>query len=203
MEGPRGAKKSSLELTDAEVRDGRIYSKNKGVCAEDAYPGPKVHLGSGAIRWPGWLNVDLRDEADLRCDLRKLDLPTDYADAAAAIHVLEHFYVWEAPQVLREWRRILKPGGKLILELPCLDKVLQYIARAVANGEPLNQTLTTYVFWGDVQHHDPAMCHRWGYTMGSLRQILLETGFEEPVFEEPRYHFPVRDMRAVTTKPRA
>jgi predicted SAM-dependent methyltransferase len=54
------------------------------------------NLGCGQKKWDGWINVDLHsDIADIQCDLRKLELATDSADAVAAIHVLEHFYEWE------------------------------------------------------------------------------------------------------------
>jgi predicted SAM-dependent methyltransferase len=71
------------------------------------------------------------DIADIQCDLRKLELATDSADAVAAIHVLEHFYEWEVYDLLTEWKRVLKPGGKMILELPCMDKVFAYVHNCV------------------------------------------------------------------------
>jgi hypothetical protein len=39
-----------------------------------------------------------------------------------AIHLFEHFYRWECERVLAEWRRLLKPRGRLVLELPDLHK---------------------------------------------------------------------------------
>lgn len=37
-----------------------------------------------------------------------------------SVHVIEHFWRWEALDVLREWLRVLKPGGVMILECPNL-----------------------------------------------------------------------------------
>lgn len=187
-------------LGGSVIRDGKIFAKNTGICVEDGYRGSKLHLGSGKIHWDGWLNVDLHEKADVHWDLRKLELPDEFADVAVAIHVLEHFYAWEAPDLLKEWKRVLKPGGRLILELPCLDKVMHYIAKAVADKRPMMEWCTMHAFWGDPKHESPAMCHKWGYTMASLKDLLLSVGFTDPMFENPRYHFPVRDMRVTAVK---
>src|SRR5207244_238231 len=94
------------------IRDGKIFAQNSGVCVEERYP-TAYHLGCGSRHWPGWINADLNEDADLRCDIRSLPVESDAADAVAAIHVLEHFYAWEAVPLLTEWKRILKPGGRI------------------------------------------------------------------------------------------
>lgn len=103
--------------------------------------------------------------------------------------------------VLLEWKRVLKAGGKLVLELPCLDKVLQYVREAMEKGEPMLGSFSWFVFWGDPKYQSVPMCHKWGYTIASLEQALKTAGFERIVFERPRYHFPARDMRAIAYKP--
>jgi predicted SAM-dependent methyltransferase len=122
------------------------------------------------------------------------------ADRLAAIHVLEHFYEWEAAPMLTEWKRVLKPGGHLILELPCMDKVLDYIRRALNERVPVNLAFSWWAFWGDPKHHDPLMAHKFGYTYDMLQKLLLRVGFEEITFERPQYHFAERDMRVVALK---
>ena len=98
----------------AEVREGRILASNTDRQVEDSYE-TAYNLGCGKKKWDGWINVDLHsDIADIQCDLRKLELATDSADAVAAIHVLEHFYEWEVYDLLTEWKRVLKPGGKIL-----------------------------------------------------------------------------------------
>jgi ubiquinone/menaquinone biosynthesis C-methylase UbiE len=125
----------------------------------------------------------------------------NYADRAAAIHVFEHFYLWETPKFLAEVKRVLKPGGKILLELPCMDKVFGHIAARLQKGEAPSATFSWLPLWGDPRHEDPAMCHRWGYFKADMVKVLSDAGFVEIVEEEPRYHFPRRDMRFTATKP--
>lgn len=122
-------------------------------------------------------------------------------DEAVAIHVLEHFYLWEVPTVLAEWQRILKPGGRLVLELPCMDKVFDYIVKARQMGvEDFWAPMTVWALWGDPKYQDPAMCHRWGYTKKMLEQVLTLSGWQAITHEEPRYHLKERDMRVTAQK---
>lgn len=125
---------------------------------------------------------------------------SDTADAVAAIHVLEHFWPWEVPGILAEWRRILKPGGKLILELPCMDKICAYIAQSVNQKVPMVEGMTVHPLWGDPKHMDPAMMHKWGYSKQNIMDVLMAAGFQKIEDAEPRYHFRFRDMRMEAIK---
>jgi hypothetical protein len=120
----------------------------------------------------------------------------------AAIHVFEHFYLWDAKKFLAEVKRVLIPGGLLVLELPCMDKVFGHIATRLAKGEQPSSTFSWLPIWGDPRHEDPAMCHRWGYFRNDMVKMLTDAGFADVREEEPRYHFPIRDMRFVATKPK-
>jgi hypothetical protein len=99
-----------------------------------------------------------------------------------------------------EWKRVLKPGGKLILELPCMDKVFSHIAACVLENKPMKMAFTVLPLWGDPRYKDPAMAHKWGYCKADLAQLLTDAGFIDVQDEEPRYHFPVRDMRFTAKK---
>lgn len=131
----------------------------------------------------------------MQCDLRRLEIENDSADAVAAIHVLEHFYQWEAADLLTEWRRVLKPGGKMIIEVPCMDKVFAYIANCVKTDTEMMSFMTVFALWGDPKHKEPGMCHRWGYFHENLRSLIESVGMREVKSVAPRYHFACRDMR--------
>jgi len=189
------AERESKYFGGAEVREGRILASNIDKNVEDSYT-TAYNLGCGNKKWDGWINVDLHsDIADIKCNLRKLEIASNSADAVAAIHVLEHFYEWEAFDVLTEWKRILKPNGKMILELPCMDKVFAYVHNCVVNKQPLQPFMTLLALYGDPKHKQPAMCHKWGWFQEPLRQMLESVGMERIEFCVPKYHFPFRDMR--------
>ena len=160
----------------------------------------KLNLGCGDKIWPGFVNVDTeggwqRAKPDVVCDLRSLPFEDGSCDEAHAIHVIEHFYQWEAPKVLKEWRRVLKPGGLLVLELPCLDKVFAYIAQKLRNDEMIDMRMSMWALWGDPGWESVAMTHKWGYTIGMMSDLLRKVGFSEVKSAKPHFHVPSRDMR--------
>lgn len=142
----------------------------------------------------------MHEAADVQCDLKTLTFPANHANVAVAIHVIEHFYEWEVVDVLKEWHRVLQEGGKLILELPSMNKVLNYIRDRMNEGTGLSSGLSWYAFWGDPRHKSIPMCHKWGYTEEMIEEKLRLAGFKDIRFEEPHYHFEIRDMRVVAFK---
>ena len=84
----------------------------------------------------------------------------------------------------------LNHGGKLIIELPCWDKVKLLIA----NDQP-GQYDTVGVYGDPRTHVDgyPAM-HKWCWSHDEIEYLLKEAGFKEVTRETPQYHAPVRDM---------
>jgi SAM-dependent methyltransferase len=85
----------------------------------------RLNWGCGGHTLPGWINSDQKDEPgiDLPCDIRRgLPLEDDSIDYAVSIHALPEVPVDGIVPVLRELRRVLKPGGVLRLALPDLLK---------------------------------------------------------------------------------
>lgn len=157
----------------------------------------KLDLGAGDKRHEGFLRVGLQPDHDIRCDLREIALPDDYADEAQAIHVIEHFFRWDALDVLREWRRVLKPGGLLVLELPDLAKCCRNFLKD--GGEKPRRSL--WGLYGDPNYRNELMTHRFGYTPASLAALLREAGFVKIKHRPPAYHMADRDMRLEAKKP--
>jgi predicted SAM-dependent methyltransferase len=135
---------------------------------------------------------------DVAADLRCLPFPDNYANLAQAIHVIEHFQVWDAPLVLAEWTRVLEPGGALIIECPCLEKIIKLWD--VPNIPPY---MTFWGLYGDPRLNDPLMMHHWCYTERQLMGLMQEAGLVDVRSAPPQFHQPCRDMRLIGFKPKA
>jgi predicted SAM-dependent methyltransferase len=98
--------------------------------------GVKLHFGCGSRILPGWVNIDgwSFPGIDFATDLRQ-PLPLDDASCQLIFteHVFEHIDVDFRLPVLREFLRVLKPGGTLRIVVPdCEQFVNAYIRRDVA-----------------------------------------------------------------------
>ncbi len=156
----------------------------------------RLNVGSGDKYFPGWCNVDRNGDPDVYSNAFPLPFETDAADELWAIHLLEHLHRRDASQALHEWYRVLKPGGKLALELPSLDKIAQLIVK----GEK-NMRLTVMGLFGDPRDEKPDMMHQWCWSQAELTEALSGVGFQQITFSEPIFHFPARDMRVEAVKP--
>lgn len=171
----------------------------------------KLHLGCGKHVLDGWINIDAAASRggkppDIIADLRKIPMPDGCADTAMAIHVIEHFYRWEVPAVLAEWRRLLCPGGILVLECPDVLKCAAELLRNPNSGldGPKGDQMHMWGVYGDPGHKDPLMCHRWGWHPATLARELKLAGFRNVVTgEKPEWHGSreKRDMRVTAIRP--
>ena len=77
----------------------------------------------GSKRLPGYVNVDIVDgpAVDTVADLRRLPWDNGAADMIYSCAAIEHFGRHEWIDVLKEWRRVLKPGGLLRLSTADFD----------------------------------------------------------------------------------
>jgi SAM-dependent methyltransferase len=170
----------------------------------------RLNLGCGDKILPGYVNVDVVEaragmRPDVICDLHEL---TPFDDASAdeilSVHVVEHFWRWEVRDVLREWIRALKPGGRMVVECPNIrsacETFLQDPERFAREDQDGQRTM--WVFYGDPKWKDPLMIHRWGYTPESLRALLSEAGLVDVRQEPAQFKLrEPRDMRVVGVKP--
>ncbi len=170
----------------------------------------RLNLGCGDKILPGYVNVDVVEaragmKPDVVCDLHDLaPFPDASADEILSVHVVEHFWRWEIRDVMREWVRVLKPGGRMIVECPNIKSACETFLQNPEqfSREDQNGQRTMWVFYGDPKWTDPLMIHRWGYTPESLRELLAETGLADVRQEPAQFKLrEPRDMRIVGVKP--
>lgn len=170
----------------------------------------KLNLGCGDKILPGYINVDIVDERagkipEVNCDIRNLTLFEDnFADEILAVHVIEHFWRWEVETIIKEWMRVLKPGGLMILECPNLISACEEFLKdpELNSGQGKEGQRTMWVFYGDPKWKDPLMNHRWGYTPNSLAKLMVDSGLRSARQEPSQFKLrEPRDMRIVAEKP--
>jgi SAM-dependent methyltransferase len=170
----------------------------------------KLNLGCGDKILDGYVNVDVAPsrggrQPDVICDLHALQPFADAsADEVMAIHVVEHFWRWEVVDILKEWLRVLKPRGKIILECPNLLTACAEVMKnpEAASGPGKEGQRTMWVLYGDPSWRDPLMCHRWAYTPASLGAVMREAGFTDIRQEPAQFKLrEPRDMRITGVRP--
>ena len=170
----------------------------------------KLNLGCGDKILPGYINVDVMEsrrglKPDVICDLHQLTpFENDSADEILSVHVIEHFWRWEVLDVLKEWIRVRKPGGKMIVECPNLISACQELLKDSdkTSGPGLEGQRSMWVFYGDPSWKDPYMVHRWGYTPSSLARLMHEAGLADIRQEPAQFKLrEPRDMRVTGIKP--
>lgn len=171
----------------------------------------KINFACGRQVWDGFWNVDAvrhpkapRDPELLHAIkfghdgavLNPLPLADGCADELHAMHIIEHVAEWEARHLLAEWRRLLKPGGLLVLELPNLEAA----ARNLLAG--MSEQWWMFPFYGDHSHKDHFMTHRFGYTPRTLAELVKGAGFVKLEQKPPQTHGArtARDMRLEARK---
>jgi ubiquinone/menaquinone biosynthesis C-methylase UbiE len=129
---------------------------------------------------------------DMELDISKrLPFPDDYADEVHSYHVIEHFYRWDIDLILREWRRVLKPGGVMVIECPSFDKIRWMLL----SPRGRDVSLAMLGLYGAQEFGTPESVHKWCYSAYELEGILWGVGFDKVKRLEAKTHRPERDMR--------
>lgn len=202
----------STDQESAGVREGAPLDRGGG-----RQVGTRLNLCCGDRHWVGYENVDMQLpgmlEPDLDCDVRKLPYLPNTMEEISCIHGLEHFPRWEVVSILMHWRKILKPNGLLVLELPCLNMIIDILHEhptpdglpgvwhKLPDGRVVNKHIDAMNgLYGVQKHHDRNEEHKWCYTSAEIRDVLEAAGFTNILFKDPLFHRPFRDMRIEVRK---
>lgn len=125
----------------------------------------KLNLGGGNQKIPGFHNVDRLHGQEA------FPLPA-YADGSVdeirASHILEHFGHREVPEVLKEWVRVLKPGGVLRVAVPDFDYLVQHRHDELP--------LESYLMGGQSDQND---YHKSIFSERKLRDLMRYVGLTD------------------------
>jgi len=136
----------------------------------------KLHIG-GRIQTPGWEIFDALpaphvDHLGNAKDLSRF--PDATFDELYASHVVEHFdYVDELGATLKEWQRVLQPGGKIYVSVPDLDTLARLFLQPETTPDE-KFLIMRMIFGGHVDQYD---YHVAGLNQDFLAGFLTHAGF--------------------------
>ncbi|MBA3588105.1 methyltransferase domain-containing protein [Methylibium sp.] len=134
----------------------------------------KLHLGCGRRFIPGFVHLDaidfphvnhVRNVDDLSC------FDADSCDLIYACHIVEHFTRTQVGTVLREWGRVLRPGGTLRIAVPDFEAICEVYTRT----KDLRLVIGPVFGRQDHQHN----FHYSAFDFDAARQLLEDCGFTD------------------------
>lgn len=131
---------------------------------------------------------------------------TESVDAVYSSHNIEHLYPHEVPVALKEFLRVLKPDGFLVLTCPDLQSVCKLIAdnkltdpAYTAPAGPIPPLDILYGHRPSLARGNLFMAHRCGFTQKVLDDTLIYCGFSS-VASVTRARAPFFDLFALASK---
>lgn len=185
-----------LENTLIELYQNIATSENTPIM----HPKTILHIGPGhrqsgaklpiAFQTSGWreirLDIDPVNEPDIIGSM--LDMPavaSESMDAIYSSHNIEHVYAHEVPLVLKEFLRVLKPEGYVVITCPDLQAAAAMIAEDKLTNTayqspagPITPLDIVYGFRPFLKHGNIFMLHKCGFTLSLLSETLQSNGFK-------------------------
>jgi len=111
---------------------------------------------------------------DMVMDVRDLSyFDDDSVDEILCVNLIDHMKKEEFLETLKEWKRVLRVGGTLIIDVDDRQKQAEILTSAETNEEIEWALRLIYC-----DHAREGRTHWWGYTPKYLKEMLEKVGFE-------------------------
>lgn len=154
----------------------------------------KIDVGAGDYpRGEEFITVDKHHEgAMVRAEMWELPFKDGGVDEIWCSHALEHVSMAQVSPTLKDFLRVLKVGGRLILTVPDMD----YIAKYWLLGQ--DRSWAEKMIFGQQNH--AGEFHKCGFNAELLQGDLRGCGFEIKVLKVVQSHSQ-QGLQAVAIKP--
>lgn len=160
------------------------------VRAEEGPRPLRINIGAGQSRVPGWLTVDISPDAEVAFDVTlPWPLPDRCVETLYVSHILEHFELETAVQVLTQARRVLTDTGMIRVVVPDARAWLRaYVQNDDAFFRAVHETWTEWPqgvntldlvmgYLGGGAGAVRPFAHRAAYDFEKLKSMLTTIGF--------------------------
>ena len=144
----------------------------------------RVEIGSGPFPSPGYVHVDAdrwAKHVEHRASASALPFADGTVEELLAIHILEHVHASALIPTLREWRRVLRPGGFAQIHVPDAATVFA----AYLDSPPEKKWTVMVPIFGMTSHARLGRPrardlerHHVIYDFALLERVLLDAGFD-------------------------
>lgn len=190
------AHRASAPLRDGYYRRGRGarvvprlpggVRKKLGLDDQSAVGSRKIEIGGGPFPQPGYIHVDIDTRArhlEAFAPAWDLPFPDGWAEEIVAVHSLEHVYPPMLVPTLKEWRRVLAPGGRVRVHVPNTEELFtSFLASPVEEKwRTMGAMLGMYCHPGVLTPEglEVPSDHQLMFDWDMLRWALAEGGFEQ------------------------
>ena len=141
----------------------------------------KLHLGCGWRNFgEDWIHIEGGEYSHVQHhDVTKLPFKENSVDLIYNSHIFEYFDREKGEEVLKEWTRVLKPGGVLRIAVPDFEMM----AKLYAEGKFPLQTLVGPLYGkmimgkgGTNEKKENIIYHKTTYDFDSLKKMLESCG---------------------------
>lgn len=158
-----------------------------------------LHIGCGSARGVSsfdpdeWrevrVDIDPGVEPDVLCSMTDMTMiDSESAEVVFSQHAIEHLRPDEVVATLKEFKRVLKPDGVVMLTCPDLQVVCEEILAGrmfetlyESESGPIAPVDMLFGHRGQLQAGNSHMAHKMGFTKRTLEEVLRMLGFNSVV----------------------
>jgi predicted SAM-dependent methyltransferase len=165
------------------------------IIGEIQYP-CKIEVGSGGNPQSGYVHCDVDErmphlEAVCRMGKEALPFPDNCASELLSNHSIEHVSWLDVEFVVKDWFRVLQPGGRLFLRTPDLEFICKtYLERKTTKEHPVDESNMVRIFgdcgpseWANIKlfagQNYSGNFHMFALDMDMATRLFTRCGFKK------------------------
>lgn len=131
----------------------------------------RIGVGDTLPKQHGYINVDIRplDNIDVVADAMKLPFRKGEHDSIESRNLVEHFSRYEIDDLFKEWARVLKKKGTMVIQTIDMGELMDYW-REIPEDNLLDAILGAQTY--------PENFHKMAFTKDILEKKLKKAGMK-------------------------